>query len=122
MPTPWVEKSSEFGAKLNPGGSALPIPLRETNCGELVAVLVMTIEPNREPEAEGWTVTLSVQLAPGPMDSPHVSSEVKSPDCAPVNDMLEPDVVAAPTLVSVTTRAALSVPVFWAPKSIASVD
>jgi hypothetical protein len=53
-------------------GKAVPLPVRVTVCGLLLALSVMVSVPGREPVAVGVKVTLTVQVAPAASDVPHV--------------------------------------------------
>jgi len=49
-----------------------PVPVRLTVFGLELALLVIVSVPVRVPEAVGWNVTLTVQLAPAAMLEPQV--------------------------------------------------
>ena len=100
--------------ELDVGDSAtvVPVPVRDTVCGEPEALSVRVRLPMRVPPAVGANVTDMVQLAPAATLDPQVLDSAKSPVEA-IDVTLS---AAAPLLVSVTVCAALVVPVFCAAK------
>jgi hypothetical protein len=70
---------------------------------------------DRDPEAEGANVTLTVQLAPAARVEPQLVVWLKSAALVPVSEIEMPVNEVVPMFVSVTTWAALLVPTFWLP-------
>jgi len=100
---------NEAGVTLTVGvlGGVAPVPLRETVCGEPVALSVMLMAPLRLPTEVGINVTEILQFAPAARELPHVCVSAKSPDA-----LIEAIVSAAfPEFVSVMACAALVEPV-----------
>ena len=84
----------------------VPVPVRETDCGEPAALSIATKVPRLVPTAVGVNITETVQLARAARLEPQVFVWAKSPEVA-----IELIVSAAvPVLVSVTVWAALVVP------------
>jgi len=67
-----VPTTPEATVRLLTTGKAVPLPVRLTVCGLLLALSVMVRVPGREPVAVGVKVTLIVQVAPAASDVPHV--------------------------------------------------
>jgi hypothetical protein len=101
-------------SELDDGDSVtvVPVPLRDTVCGEPEALSVIVRLPLRVPPAVGANVTEMVQLAPTATLDPQVLVSAKSPEAA-IDVMLR---AVVPLLVSVTVWAALVEPVFCAAK------
>ena len=96
--------------------SYLPVPVRETDCGLLLAPSLTSMVAVRAPRAEGVNFTLMVQCALGLRLRPQVFVCVKSPGSAPVKVTPEKVNVVVRLLVRVTFLATLVVPTFWAAK------
>jgi hypothetical protein len=90
-------------------GVPVPVPLRETECGDPGALSVKTTAALRAPAAVGLKVTEIVQLAPAARLAPQVVVSGKSP-LLPVSPMLEMVSAAAPVFFSVIVWAALAEP------------
>lgn len=95
---------------------ALPVPLRVTACGELVALSAKLSEAESAPAAEGLKVTETVHDALIASDAPQVVVSVKEVAFVPVMIMPERVSAAVPVLVSVTVCAAAEAPVLVAAK------
>lgn len=91
---------------------ASPCPLRLMLCGLPVALSVMVTAPTRLPVAVGVNVTLKSQKPPAPKPEPQLLVTEKSP-LAVILVRLS---AAPPLLVSLTTCAALLVPIVCAAK------
>ena len=87
----------------------MPVPLKLTLCGLLVALLVMVIAPVRVPASVGVKVTLMLHEPPTPKPAPQLFVEAKSP-LAVMLVKLRP---ALPLFVNVTSCAVLLVPTFY---------
>ena len=70
VPTFWLLKVRLVG--VTPANGALPVPVRFTVCGLLVALSVMVTEAERDPGTVGVKVTLIVQLLPAATGLPQV--------------------------------------------------
>jgi hypothetical protein len=86
-------------------GCCVPVPLRFTVAGELVALLVMVTVPATVPVAAGAKVTFRVAVWPTPRICPLLTPPALKPGPA----MLAPEIVtlAVPVLVRVTGRVLL---------------
>ena len=86
-------------------------PQRGTVCG-LPAALSLTVKAAvRRPLAVGLNVTLMLQLAPAANELPHVWVWPKSPGLVPVMAIPVMLRLFVPTLVKVTVRGELVVPI-----------
>src|ERR1035437_10222364 len=112
VPRVWLAKGSAAGLSEIAAGTASPIPVRLSNCGELAALSEKLMVPVRAPGAVGLKVTEMVQLAPAATGEPQVLARAKSPVAAIVDTVS----AAVPLLVSVTFTTGLIVPTVWAPK------
>ncbi len=104
VPTAWLGNKRLAGERLTAG--AVPVPLRLTVCGLLLALSVMVRTPVRVPVAVGVKVTRIEQFAPGATELPQVLVWAKSP----LVTMLAIVSGALPVLVSRTVLAALVEP------------
>jgi hypothetical protein len=92
----------------------MPVPVKFTVCGLLLAVSLMLTVPVRVPDAWGVNVRLSVQVPLTPKLEPHVlEARVKSPLFVPPNVKPVKLRVAVPVLVIVTGCVALVVSTAW---------
>ena len=90
---------------------AVPVPLKPTTCGLVLALSVSVRLPERLPVAVGVNVTLIVQLPPAPtgalvLQAVPLAATAKSPVTATLVKVRD----AVPLLVTVTALAALVVP------------
>ena len=90
-------------------GAPTPVPLREAEWGEPVALSETVREAVLAPTAEGEKVTEMEQLAPAATEDPQVLVWAKS---VPAMEMLEMVRAAVPVLERVMDCAALVVPRF----------
>ena len=111
VPTAWLEKVRDVGARETAG--AAPVPVRPTVCGVLLASSLMVTVPVMLPGVVGEKVTVMVQLAPGPRELPQLLV------CAKLWETLIEEIVMMkpPELLSVTVWGALVVPESWVPKA-----
>ena len=110
VPTGWFANASDAGDNVAAGAPPTPVPVRLTDCGELLALSVMVTDAVRAPFVVGLKVTLMVQPAPTAMVAPQLLVCEKSPLLVPVTAMLVLVRDAVPLLVSVTVCATLDVP------------
>lgn len=96
-------KLSVVGARV----MLVPVPVREIVWGLLGTSSTIVMTPVRVPAAVGTNVEMMLQLTPGPMEPPQVSSSVKSPDTLKAEKFR----VAVPRLVIFTVWLALVVPI-----------
>ena len=110
VPTAWLEKVSNVGARETTG--AAPVPVRLTVCGVLLASSLMVTFPVMLPGVVGEKVTVIVQLAPGPRELPQLLVWAK------LCDTLIEEIARAnpPELFSPTVWDALVLPESWLPK------
>jgi len=95
-------------------GTATPVPLSVTDCGELAALSVIVKLADRLPAAVGAKVMLTVQVPAGAMLLPtQVFVLVKSPGLVPVMLTALTVKAAFPLFVIVIAWPALVVPIFW---------
>ena len=95
-------------------GTATPVPLSVTDCGELAALSVIVKLADRLPAAVGAKVMLTVQVPAGAMLLPtQVFVLVKSPGLVPVMLTALTVKAAFPLFVMVIAWPALVVPIFW---------
>lgn len=87
VPTAWLGKVRLDALKLTPA-DCIPVPLRLTLCGELATESVNIKEAARLPAASGEKVTDTLQLLDAANTLPQVVLIPKSPEFAPVNQML----------------------------------
>ena len=80
-----------------------PVPVRATVWGEPVALSAIETEAEREPEAAGLNVTLTVQEEPAASDEEHVEATGKSAMLAPVTPRDEMVSGAVPVFLTVIT-------------------
>lgn len=114
VPTVCAANVSLVGETVTTTVPALPVPVRLTVCGELLALSVIKIEPVSVPADSGVNVTLIVQLAG---EAPSVGPQVvdftaKSPLAGEIVIGVDP----VPVFFTVTVLAALVVPIAWAAK------
>ena len=64
------------------------VPDKGTLCGLPLALSVTSTEPEREPVAVGWNLTVIVQLLPAATELPHVLVCEKSAGFVPLIEML----------------------------------
>jgi hypothetical protein len=95
---------------------AIPVPLRDTDCGLPAALSEMLSTAVRVPDAVGLNVTLMLQLAPAAKEVPHVSVWAKSPGSVPLMAIPMMVRLLMPTLVKVTVCGELVVPIVTDPK------
>jgi len=112
-PTLWVPNAKAPGTLRAPGGTTeVPVPLRAIDCGLPVPVLVMVIDDERAPAADGVKVTLKLQLAPAATLPAHVDA-LSANSAALVLATDEIVTAAPPVLVSVNACGELAVPTAW---------
>lgn len=92
---------------------ALPVPVRLTVCGLVIAVSVNVRTPAAEPSAAGVNVTPTVQLVPAAMLDPHVLLATAN---GPLAAMLVKLSATFRRLVTVTVLAELVLPTANVPK------
>src|ERR1035437_8042067 len=83
-------------------GTAAPVPVRVTVCGDPTALSVMVTDALRLPAAVGVNVTEMLQLPPAATLAPQVLVCAKSPALVPVTAMPVIDRALDPVLLSVT--------------------
>ncbi len=105
VPRVWLLKVKLAG--LTPAVGAVPVPLRLTVCGLVVALSVMLKVAERLPGAVGVNVTLIVQVALAATELPQVLVSAKSPGLVPVGAIPLMPRAVFPELVRVTVWAAL---------------
>ena len=112
FPTVTVPKLSELAENVT---GAVPVPLRLTVCGLLIALSAKVSVPVAAPAAAGVKLTPTVQLAPAAMPAPQVLLEMaKGP---PAGTEMPVNVRAVlRRLVTVTVFAALVLPTASEPK------
>ena len=88
---------------------AVPVPLRETLCGESLALSTKVIAALNGPVVAGVKVPLSVQLDPAVKVVPQVLGNEKDDAFVPVTVMLVMSSVAVPVLVNLTVMGELVV-------------
>lgn len=79
VPTAWFPKDSVAGER---AAWVIPVPVRDTVWGLLLALSVIVRVPVRVPRVLGVNVTLTLHFAPAARDVPQVFVWVKSPDAA----------------------------------------
>ena len=92
---------------------AVPVPLRETVCGLVIALSVKVRAPVAAPSPAGVNVTPTVQVPLAAMLAPHVLVAIPN---GPVATMLLMLSAVLRRLVTVTERAVLVLPVARFPK------
>lgn len=98
-----AEKLSEAGVNETTGaGSATPVPLSATVCGEPVALSVTETAAAKLAPEIGVKVTEMVQLEPTTSEAPQVFVWLKSEEFAPVIAIAEIESAAVPGFESVT--------------------
>jgi hypothetical protein len=89
---------------------ALPVPVKLTNCGLVLALSLIVIVADLAPDAVGEKVTVMVQLLLAATGLPHVLLWAKSPALVPVTTTELTVSVAFPVLFTVTLCEVLVVP------------
>ena len=116
VPTACVPKVRLVVDKVTAPADAVPVPVRLTACGLLLALSVTVTFAVRTPVVVGLKLTVMVQLAPAAKLVPQDWLPVKSPALAPVRAMLVILSAVLPGLVRVAVCEALVVPTTWLPK------
>ena len=107
-PTFWLVKVKLEA--VNAAVGALPVPVKLTNCGLVLALSLIVIVADLAPDAVGEKVTVILQLLPADTGLPHVLLWAKSPALVPVTTTELTVSVAFPVLFTVTPCEALVVP------------
>src|SRR5437667_6973514 len=112
VPPLLVPELGEIALTVGAGLVPVPLPVRFTVCGLLLASSAMVIVPVRVPVVVGVKVTLIVQFAPAANVAPQVLLCASSPLAA----MLVMFNSAVPMLLRVTPLGALVLPTCWSVK------
>lgn len=101
---PWVVAGKASVAALSVMvGSATPVPVSVTFCGEPLALSAMERTAEKAAADAGLKATKTLQLAPAARVAPHVCSCLKSAGFVPARVIEERFADALPVLVKVTT-------------------
>ena len=114
-PTFTVPNDRLVAERLTVGG-VRPVPLREIDCGELVALSVMVMAAVMAPAFVGEKWPWMTQFAPAATLVPQLFANPNEEAFVPVTVMLVTVRVPVPVLVSVTDCDALVDPTCWVPK------
>jgi len=96
------------------GGGAVPVPFNATTMGIRLALFAMDRFPVLEPVPVGEKVTLTVQAPLGASGEEAIQLSVS--EKSPLAVMLRTLIALAVTLVTVTCRGELLVPMLWLEK------
>jgi hypothetical protein len=94
----------------------VPVPLRDTVCGEPESLSLIDSVPVLVPVAEGVKVIVIVQEAPAPSELPQVEVREKSEMFAPRRLMLLIASAAVPVLLRIAVCVAVAAPIACDPK------